>query len=268
VDASIPSDVSIDEALAYGKSHTIRILKPDGIYVNRTGAWVNSTPTPYLHVRNAIRHGLDEARAMVQRRIQASGLLGEPYARRLALGVLPLALLLIPLRRARARLLGRAGRPSRLDDIAKERSGEIRRAVTHWRKFARLHTNACGDFTLLSRENWFRFCGYPEWVMYSWNIDSILLLQVDAGRVPIHKFPTSACAYHIDHGGGWAPERETALFKNLRARGVRYLGFEDLCNLSDELDAVKKRRGLKLFNDNNWGLAERDLPEVTIDPDV
>jgi hypothetical protein len=264
VEASIPADASIDDALAQAKNHTIRIFKADGIYVNQKGVWVNSTPTTYLRILNAIRSGRNEATEIVQRRIQATGLCREPTARRLALGALPLAPVLVLLRRARTRLLGRRARPSRLDDIAKQRFGEIQRAVTHWRKFARLHTNACGDFTLLSRDNWFRFCGYPEWVMYSWNIDSILLLQVDASRIATHKFSASACTYHIEHGGGWTPEREAALFDGLRARGVRYLSFEDLCNISAELDQVRKHRGLKIFNDKNWGLAELDLPEITV----
>src|SRR5215472_8189849 len=84
VDAAIPADASTDEALAYAKSHTIRILKADGVYINRNGSWVNSAPTPYLQARNAMRHGLDEARGIVQRRIQLSGLFRETYARRLA----------------------------------------------------------------------------------------------------------------------------------------------------------------------------------------
>src|SRR5262249_48812065 len=148
VEASIPADASIDTAIGYGKNHTIRVLKADGIYLNQNGAWVNTSPTPYLRVRNALRYGTAEAKDVVQRRIQASGLGREPPARRLALGALPLALALVPLRRTRARLRGERARPSRLDDIVKQRFGEIRRAVTHWRKFTRLHTNACGDFTL------------------------------------------------------------------------------------------------------------------------
>jgi hypothetical protein len=47
---------------------------------------------------------------------------------------------------------------------------------------------------------------------------------------------------------------------------VRYLDFEDLCNFSAELDQVRKHRGLGIFNDQNWGLADLDLPEVTITP--
>jgi hypothetical protein len=263
IDALIPADASIDEALAYAKSHTMRILKANGVYTNRNGAWVNTDPTPYLRVHNAVRCGLDEAKGIVQRRIQASGLFREESARQLALGALPLALALVLFRRARSRLFRRPARPSHLDDIFNERGEEIRCALTQWRKFARLHTNACGDFTLLSRENWFRLSGYPEWVMYSWHIDSIFLLQADASRIATHKFSTNACTYHIEHDGGWTPEREAALFRNLQAPGVRYVSFEDLCNLSTELDQVRKRGEIKNFNGRNWGLADLDLPEVT-----
>ncbi|MDF1664085.1 MAG: hypothetical protein P1V97_20115, partial [Planctomycetota bacterium] len=35
-----------------------------------------------------------------------------------------------------------------------------------------LHTNACGDFTMLSKEKWLAILGYPELEMYSMHIDS------------------------------------------------------------------------------------------------
>ena len=34
-----------------------------------------------------------------------------------------------------------------------------------------LHTNACGDFTLMAREHWFQLRGYPEFEMYSFRLD-------------------------------------------------------------------------------------------------
>ena len=34
-----------------------------------------------------------------------------------------------------------------------------------------LHTNGCGDFTMMSRADWFALRGYPEWQVFSWNID-------------------------------------------------------------------------------------------------
>src|SRR5213075_422580 len=36
-----------------------------------------------------------------------------------------------------------------------------------------LHTTACGDFTMLSREQWHRLHGYPEFEAFSFHIDSL-----------------------------------------------------------------------------------------------
>jgi hypothetical protein len=262
IEASIAADASIDDALAFSQSHILRIQKATGTHINRNGTWVNTSPSPYLYALNSIRHGLGHAREILRRRFESSGLWRGQTARLLALGALPFALAMCVLRLAHARLRRRPAGHSPIDEIVKERFGQVRRAVRRWRKHARLHTPACGDFTLLSRENWFRFAGYPEWVMYSWHIDSIFLLQVDASRVQVYKFPTKACTYHIEHGGGWGPEREAALFDRLRARGVQYLTNEDMFKIGAELDETKKRRETKMLNDRDWGFARLDLPEV------
>jgi hypothetical protein len=115
----------------------------------------------------------------------------------------------------------------------------------------------------LSRDNWFRFAGYPEWVMYSWHIDSVFLMQLDASRIGVHKFPTSACTYHIEHGGGWTPEQQAILFDRLRTRGVCYITDDELLKIEAEMAQAKKQRGIKMFNDGNWGLANVALPEVS-----
>jgi hypothetical protein len=38
----------------------------------------------------------------------------------------------------------------------------------------RMHTNACGDFTLLARRQWHKLRGYPEIPIWSMHIDSLL----------------------------------------------------------------------------------------------
>src|SRR5262249_61312114 len=48
------------------------------------------------------------------------------------------------------------------------------------RRHARPHPNGAGDFTLLDRESWFRLCAYPEWTVFSWQLDSVFLFQADA----------------------------------------------------------------------------------------
>src|SRR5262249_33856914 len=153
--------------------HTIRINRAKGTFVKRNGTWVNTATPPYYPALRSLRHGLTDARHIVRHRLVASGLCRSRTAGVLSLAALPLAaaarIFYVSLARARRR----PPRHSQLDDIAKFRLGEIRHAFRMWGKYFRLHTNACGDFTLLSRENWFRFAGYPEWVMYSWHIDSV-----------------------------------------------------------------------------------------------
>jgi len=264
IEPAVPADASVDDALAYGASHTIRINRAKGTLVKRNGTWVDSATPPYRPAFTSIRHGFTDARHIVRHRLVASGLARGRTAGVLSTGALPVAAAVRLLHRSYARLRRKPARYSPLDDIAAYRLSEIRRGFRMWGKFLRLHTNACGDFTLLSRENWFRFSGYPEWVMYSWHIDSVFMMQLDASRVKVHKYPTKACTYHIEHGGGWTPDQQAALFERLRSRGVGYITDEDFYRFEGDFEEVKKQRGTNIFNDANWGLANIALPETTI----
>ena len=264
IDAAVPADASVDDALAYGESHTIRINRAKGTLVKRNGTWVDTSSPPYYPAFRSLRHGLKDARHIVRHRLEASGLCRGRTAGVLSLGMLPFAALRRILQVSYARLRRRPLRHSQLDDIARYRLEEIRRGIRMWGKFLRLHTNACGDFTLLSRKNWFRFFGYPEWIMYSWHIDSIFLMQLDASRVKVHKFPTKACTYHIEHGGGWTPDHQAALFERLRSRCVGYITDEEFYRLEGDFEQVKRQHGTKIFNGADWGLANIALPETTI----
>ncbi len=44
-----------------------------------------------------------------------------------------------------------------------------------------VHTNACGDFTLMAREHWCDLRGYPEFDLFSMNLDSILCISAHHG---------------------------------------------------------------------------------------
>jgi len=135
-------------------------------------------------------------------------------------------------------------------------------------RFARseqMHTNACGDFTLLARDDWFRLRGYPEWPIFSWHVDSIFLFAADANDIrqivlgPRHRI------FHIDHsvGSGWSLEGAAQLFARLDKKGIPYLGDDDVLNMrktfaNDPLAAIA--------NDENWGLGGITLPEREIIP--
>lgn len=123
-----------------------------------------------------------------------------------------------------------------------------------------LHTNACGDFTLLSREGWHAIRGYPEFEAFSFNIDSMGLLAAHyAGYEEVSLLPPCVC-FHIEHGlgSGWTPEGEKKLFTRLRDAGVLNPEWPVLAPLVDEMRA--KSKNLE-FNHAGWGLSDIELPE-------
>lgn len=123
-----------------------------------------------------------------------------------------------------------------------------------------LHTNACGDFTLLSREGWMIIRGYPEFEAYSFNIDSIGMIAAHyAGYEEVSLLPPCVC-FHIEHeiGSGWSPEGGEILFDRLRNAGVLSPEWTVLTPLVDEM----RDQGKALqFNNSQWGLAAFDLPK-------
>lgn len=123
-----------------------------------------------------------------------------------------------------------------------------------------MHTNACGDFTLMAREAWDAIRGYPEFEAFSMNIDSIGLVAAHyAGYQEISLLPPCVC-FHIEHslGSGWTPEGEKKLFNRLREQNILNPEWPVLLPLVDEMR--RTRRALE-FNHAGWGYAGLDLPE-------
>jgi hypothetical protein len=123
-----------------------------------------------------------------------------------------------------------------------------------------LHTNACGDFTLMAREHWVDLRGYPEFDMYSMNLDSVLCYAAHhAGfREEILRDPLRI--YHIEHstGSGWTPEGQARLFARLAAKGVGYLDYQELVGWATHM---RRLNCPMIFNRENWGLADVALEE-------
>jgi len=126
-----------------------------------------------------------------------------------------------------------------------------------------LHTNACGDFTLMSRDAWFSIRGYPEFEAFSFNIDSIGIVAAHyAGYEEVALLPPCVC-FHIEHGvgSGWTPEGEKHLFNRLEKAEILNPEWPVLMPLVDEMR--KEERALE-FNNVSWGLAHIELPEQTL----
>ena len=133
---------------------------------------------------------------------------------------------------------------------------QLRRLMRPW-----AFTNACGDFTLLSREDWFRLRGYPEWDVFSWHLDSLLVFQALGAGCAQEVLGRNAPVFHIEHGKGFTPEGAAELFSRLTAQGVPFLTDADFLRLQDEIAAKWRTRAEILFNEPPWGMAAEQLPE-------
>ena len=126
-----------------------------------------------------------------------------------------------------------------------------------------LHTNACGDFTLLSAEHWNIVRGYPELEVFSMHLDSVLCYaaQHSGAREAVLRDPMRI--YHIEHGtgSGWTPEGEAKLYKRIDSAGIPRLTGEALFEYGVEM---RRTGSPKIFNQENWGLVDEDLPETVI----
>jgi len=126
----------------------------------------------------------------------------------------------------------------------------------------KLHTVACGDFTLTSRDVWFEMRGYPEWPMYSWQLDGVPMYQAFAAGVDLINLAPPKAAIHLEHGegSGWTPEGSRRLFDRLVAAGIPYLSTQEYRKIARKL--VRSGRGFQPFNGSDWGLASTELPET------
>ena len=121
-----------------------------------------------------------------------------------------------------------------------------------------MDTDACGDFTLMCKEDWLKIKGYPELEVYSLHIDSMGLFAANAVGLKQEIFSYKACTYHINHDNGWEfndPKKKVLFFTNkpvLDWWSVYQWG----------VDILKKKETFD-FNTENWGLADVELTEYT-----
>ncbi len=130
-----------------------------------------------------------------------------------------------------------------------------------------IHTNACGDYTLMSSEAWRRIRGYPEFEAYSFNIDSMGILAAHYDGVEEVFLPPPCVCFHIEHskGSGWSPEGANVLFNRLKKMRIISPEWSVLIPLVNEM-----REGQKAleFNSELWGFQDLQLPERELGSDV
>jgi hypothetical protein len=125
-----------------------------------------------------------------------------------------------------------------------------------------LHLNACGDFTLMTRSAWNELHGYPEWEMFSWNLDSMLLYQAASAGFDFVDFEGHP-AYHLEHSAGFSLASQATLFERMAARYIAVLD-EDAA-LAVNLEIWRsRRRGAWRTNLDRWGMEGRRLAEARL----
>ncbi|MEO8593430.1 MAG: hypothetical protein ABI759_08910 [Candidatus Solibacter sp.] len=153
--------------------------------------------------------------------------------------------------------------PFRVYGVDWEDAHEAVAAVQDQPSPAFLHTNGCGDFTLLSRQRWFDLRAYPEIDVFSMNLDSMFCFAAHYGGAREMVLADPMRIYHIEHGtgSGWTPEGQVKLFERIAAKGIP-------CVENDEvLGWAKQMRRLNsplIFNHEDWGMADLELKEIAL----
>ncbi len=248
VPTHIPSGVDFDEVLKFCKREAFRLHATGFTLVKRDGRWDPSSPLAGMArivmsaLVKAVKKNSIEAIASLQSGAARSGGPGEePASLRQSWGVV--------LRKLNS-LIG------------------VMRWVYQALLRRELFTNACGDFTLLSLRDWSALRGYPEWPMYSWHLDSILLYQAHRSRIKEIYAGSDAGVFHIEHapGSGFTPEASDQLFERLQARGIPYLDWRrDVEPMIAEMDKKRAQGEVVYYNDENWGYAGHALRDVRVD---
>ena len=120
----------------------------------------------------------------------------------------------------------------------------------------RVHTNGCGDFTLLSREAWHRLRGYAEFGLWSMHLDALLCFTVVAAGHEQRVLPPPARLYHVEHGGSWA-----ALSVAERLRLFERRPWLDPTVVESAFEEMRFADAPTVFNGPGWGFGDEDLPE-------
>lgn len=127
-----------------------------------------------------------------------------------------------------------------------------------------LHSNACGDFTILSRESWHKTNGYAEFPMRAMKIDSLLCYTAHYSGAKEMVLADPMRVYHIEHaprgdGASVALSNRPSDSTQLQVTHQQYRAW---------IDRMRRWKRPVIFNGKDWGLANESLAETTLGLDV
>lgn len=122
-----------------------------------------------------------------------------------------------------------------------------------------VHTNGCGDFTLLARERWLALEGYPELPLWSMHLDSLLCYMAVASGAKQRILRSPARLYHVEHGRSWV-----ALDASERLATFARTPWLDVGLLQELWRRMYRERRAIRTNGADWGLGDLVLAETVI----
>ena len=128
---------------------------------------------------------------------------------------------------------------------------------------AYLHAWACGDFTLLSRDDWFALRAYPEFPIWPMHIDALFCYAAHHGGIGEVVLGEPMRIYHTEHlsAAGWTPEGEQERVARIEAKGVTEIQY---ATVTEWIDRMRRFNAPMIFTLRDWGLAGMTLPETTV----
>ena len=178
--------------------------------------------------------------------------------------------------RMRARIVHRSPEYGALLTVRQGLESELRRIselgeLTHLQRLLHdqrpddLHLNACGDFQLMAREHWFALLGYPEFQMFSMNIDGLFSSIAYYAGIRERALESPCHIYHLEHekGSGWTPEGDELLRRRIAERGITWLDARDVFVWSTYMHWLRRPM---IFNMSGWGFGDVELEESIVEP--
>jgi len=124
-------------------------------------------------------------------------------------------------------------------------------------KVRSMDSDACGDFTLMSKSDWEKIDGYLELEMYSLHIDTMALYAALAKGIEQVIYPQEMCSYHIEHSGGWEPGNAVEQLQFYHKRPSL-----DWWVVEAAGKQIVKEKSNFDMNSPNWGLNNIELREI------
>jgi GT2 family glycosyltransferase len=129
----------------------------------------------------------------------------------------------------------------------------------HEKARVRVHSNACGDFTLLSRTDWERVGGYAELEMFSLHLDSLLLYEAHYTGIRHHVLP--GAVYHLEHSMGFKPDTESLRSLTERIDSASIPQVSNDLFMEWVLEMYHRRAPMRM-NEAGWGFPGETLAET------